>query len=217
MKTNNTPTNLQNAKVVTKSVKSDIASVSHNIMFYVRTLNKLAQKNEFVEKTNVYELAKNIRALLPSDILAKCKGNEYFRAELFTRDYMKRVCVCKEYAKVSFAEIAASANEIATDARGYEIRINKDGNGLVILCPLSLSLIGVTRAYCYILESAARAEDARVRAEAKAQKECARANKKSTKAYNDTIQNAENMYNMGMISENIYNQIIESAKKMLVA
>jgi hypothetical protein len=155
--------------------------------------------------------------LLPENILAKCKGNEYFRAEMFTRDYMNRVCVCKEYTKVSFAEIASCANEINTDARGYEIRINKDENGLVVLCPLSLSLIGVTRAYCYILENAARTKDIKAREEAKAQRECARANKKSTKAYNDTIQNAENMFNMGMISENIYNQIIESAKKMLVA
>ena len=180
--------NYQDAKAMKRNAVNDVKAVSHNILFYVRSLNKLAAKNEFCEKVNVNELAKTFKSLLPENIKANMKANEYFHASVFCKDYMNRVCKVSEYkgANVTVNQVINEGGAIFTDTNGQkvngkEIRLNASGDGLVILSPITMTLHGVCAAFGDVVTANAKAIDEKIKAEKKAAKESAKAANKRAK------------------------------------
>jgi len=177
MKTNNV--SVREVQVTNRNAKAQVSSVSHNILFYVRALNKLAVKNEYCENKDVLSVAKNVRSLLAANVVEHMSNKEYFHASAFMRDYQGRVCSVCDY-KGSATVTDVITNDVITED-GKQLIMSKDGQNVCILRPVTLSLTGVFNAFCaFVLrdaKAAAAAEKAAEKAANKRAKEFARLSK----------------------------------------
>lgn len=174
MKTNNN-ISVKDIQVTNKSAKAQVNNVSHNILYYVRALNKLAIKNEYCDSKDVLSVAKNVRALLAANVVERMSNKEYFHASAFVRDYQGRVCGVCDY-KGNMTILDVMTNNVITED-GKQLILSKDGQNVCVLRPITLSLSGVFNAFCaFVLRDA--------KAAAAAEKAAAKAAKESTKAAN---------------------------------
>lgn len=173
MKTNSI--SVREVQVTNRSAKAQVCNVSHNILYYVRALNKLAVKNEYCDNKDVLTVAKNVRSLLSANVVEHMSNKEYFHASVFVRDYQGRACnVCDYKGSVTIADVIT--NDVITED-GKQLIMSKDGQSVCVLRPVTLSLSGVFNAFCaFVLRDA--------KAAAAAEKEAAKAAKESTKAAN---------------------------------
>ena len=173
MKTNSV--SVREVQVTNRSAKAQVSNVSHNILYYVRALNKLAVKNEFCENKDVLTVAKNVRSLLSANVVEHMSNKEFFHASAFMRDYQERACyVCDYKGSATINDVIT--NDVITED-GKQLIISKDGRSVCVLRPVVLSLSGVFNAFCaFVLRDA--------KAAAAAEKEAAKAAKESTKAAN---------------------------------
>lgn len=171
-----TTSNYKNVNTTAKAAVSEVKNAQRNILYWVRALNALANKNEFCEGVAVMDLGIICQRLLSTEVRTRMKAGQFFHASLFTRNYLGQPCTLR---KVSGAILGG-----LIDAKGREVVSNGDGT-FSALVPVSLTLAGVVSAFKYVAEKAAREQDRLEKAEKAAAKAAEKAAREHAKAQKD--------------------------------
>lgn len=203
MKTNaKVQTNVQKFNEVANVAKKSIKEVSHNLLYWVRVLNKFAAKNDFIDNKSVLNIAVLAKDKLSEETQSKMKKNQYFHAALFAQDYLGRACTVRKYSgAISKNEVLQ--NEVITD-KGKQIILDASGDNLCILCPVSLSLSGVFGAFCEVLKKDAQILDNIAREEKRREREETRAQNAKKREFNKLFKDLQKQYKNGEISGNTF-------------
>ena len=203
MKTNaKVQTNVQKFNEVANVAKKSIKEVSHNLLYWVRVLNKFAAKNEFIDNKSVLSIAKLAKEKLTEETQSNMKNAQYFHASLFTQDYAGRACTIRKYAgAISKEEVLQ--NEVICD-KGKQIILDASGENLCVLCPVSLSLVGVFSAFCEVLKKDAQTLDNIAREEKRRQREETRAQNAKKREFNKLFKELQKQFKSGEISSNTF-------------
>lgn len=148
---------------VTKGAREDLRERSN--MYYVNALNRLANKNEYMDNTNLRDL----RAMY-----CAVSGEEQFSLRMFTPDYLGRPCYICKYNGVHTAQ-ELQHGDIVTD-KGNELRVSAtDPDTLVIYRAITKSESGFITAFRAVLAPFAAEQDKEQREQRKAERKAERA------------------------------------------
>ena len=165
-----------------KAAKSEVKSAVKSYLYWVKQLNKLAERNEFTSGVAVRVIGAQVKALLPESITAQMKKNQFFHLSLFQPDYQNRPCTVSAYkgTAITAQQLIAEPEAVFTDERQRQVILNSD-NELVLLQPISCTLQGVLAGYCTLLSRRAAGLDAEARAAKQAEREAKKAQREFDK------------------------------------
>ena len=162
----------------------------------------MSQKNEFCEGVKVATVEKAVRNYT--------KGGEKWSVNVFDKDYQGRFCTTAKYTENVYTVNDLLSGEIVTDSKGREIILSGDSQTLLVLQPVTMSLIGVFNAFCKVAAKEIREIEKtqkdliceEERAQKRHEKEIEKAKKIRVRKLNELAKKLEN----GAISAFEYNQ-----------
>lgn len=175
-----------------KGAREDLRERSN--MYYINVLNRLANKNEYIDNTNLRVL----RAMY-----CAVSGEKLFSLRMFLPDCWGRPCVLAKY-KGEHTAAELQHGDIVTD-KGNELRVSAtDPECLIMYRPISKSESGFVSAFRAVLAPYAADQDKEQREQRKAERKAERAAESQAKrAKREAIkaqqQQARADYNNGKI------------------
>ena len=187
---------LQSAK--NQAAKSEVKSAVKSYMYWVKQLNKLAERNEFTSGVAVRKVGEQAKGMLSEGIKAQMKKNQYFHLAVFTPDYQRRPCLYSKYTDetLTVEDLKREPEAVFTDSKQRQVVISVDGQSLLILRPLSCTLQGVLAGYCSALSIVAKGLDR----EAKEQRQAEREARKAQREFNKKLAALRKQYAAGELS-----------------
>lgn len=186
-------TNRAALNTTARGAREDLRERSN--LYFVNVLNRMANKNEYMDNTNLRDL----RAMY-----CAVSGEKQFSLRMFTPDYLGRPCyICKYKGERTAQDL--QHGDVVTD-KGNELRISAtDPAALVMYRAISKSESGFVTAFRAVLAPFAAEQDKEQREQRKAERKAERAAESKAKraeraAIKAQQQQARTDYNCGKIT-----------------
>lgn len=142
MKTNRFNAESVNFATIKNDAKVEIKKATNSIFFWRKQLVAMSQKNEFCEGMKVSTIEKAVRNYT--------KGGQKWDVSIFPKDYLGRFCTTAKYTENVYTVNDLISGDIITDSKGREMLLSGDSQTLLVLQPVTMSLVGVFNAFCKV-------------------------------------------------------------------